>query len=52
MTAQAAGFDLAAAVDSVLVISPGEIKLIPCGFAMAIPAGYEAQVRATQRVGE
>ena len=45
MTAQAAGFDLAAAVDSPIIISPGEIKLIPCGFAMAIPPGYEAQVR-------
>jgi len=27
------------------VLEPGDIKLIPCGFAMAIPHGYEAQVR-------
>ena len=27
------------------VLQPGDIKLIPCGFAMAIPHGYEAQVR-------
>ena len=45
MTAQAAGFDLAAAVDAPFIIPPGDIKLIPCGFAMAIPPGYEAQVR-------
>lgn len=45
MTDHAAGFDLCAAVAETLVLSPGEIKLIPCGFAMAIPHGYEAQVR-------
>jgi dUTP pyrophosphatase len=45
MTAQAAGFDLAAAVESPVEIQPGNIQLIPCGFAMAIPPGYEAQVR-------
>ena len=45
MTEHAAGFDLAAAVAEPLVMQPGEIRLIPCGFAMAIPHGYEAQVR-------
>ncbi len=45
MTAHAAGFDLHAAVQSTVQLPPGEIVLIPCGFAMAIPAGYEAQVR-------
>jgi dUTP pyrophosphatase len=45
MTAQAAGFDLCAAVDAPAVIQPGDIFLVPCGFAMAIPVGYEAQVR-------
>ncbi len=45
MTEHAAGFDLCAAVRENLLIQPGEIKLIPCGFAMAIPPGYEAQVR-------
>jgi dUTP diphosphatase len=41
----AAGMDLHAAVEEVVMIQPGEIKLIPCGFAMAVPVGYEAQVR-------
>ena len=45
MTGQAAGFDLAAAVTSAVVMPPGAIQLVPCGFAMAIPPGYEAQVR-------
>src|SRR2546421_13101393 len=45
MTAQAAGFDLPAAVGSDLILNPGDISLIPCGFAMAVPSGYEAQVR-------
>ncbi len=45
MTGQAAGFDLAAAVAEPVVLQPGEIRLIPCGFCMALPPGYEAQVR-------
>jgi dUTP pyrophosphatase len=45
MTEHAAGFDLAAAVPSPIVLQPGDIKLIPCGFSMAVPHGYEAQVR-------
>jgi dUTP pyrophosphatase len=45
MTEHAAGFDLAAAVAAPLVLQPGDIRLVPCGFAMAIPHGYEAQVR-------
>src|SRR6185369_84610 len=45
MTRHAAGFDLAAAVDRKLVLKPRQIRLIACGFAMAIPHGYEAQVR-------
>lgn len=45
MTEQSAGFDLAAAVDAPVTLRPGEIHLVPCGFAMAIPPGYEAQVR-------
>lgn len=40
---EAAGFDLAAAEDALL--EPGQFKLVGCGFAMALPAGYEAQVR-------
>lgn len=45
MTDHAAGFDLHAAVESAVTLQPGEIRLIPCGFAMALPHGYEAQVR-------
>ncbi|HEY7090230.1 MAG TPA: dUTP diphosphatase [Tepidisphaeraceae bacterium] len=45
MTEHAAGFDLAAAVTEATAIAPGQILLVPCGFAMAVPNGYEAQVR-------
>ena len=45
MTEHAAGFDLAAAVKKAVKLRPGEIRLIPCGFAMALPRGYEGQVR-------
>jgi dUTP pyrophosphatase len=45
MTPHSAGFDLSAAVTEPTVLQVGEIRLIPCGFAMALPAGYEAQVR-------
>ncbi len=41
----AAGMDLHAAVAESIRIEPGEIVLVPCGFAMAVPVGYEAQVR-------
>ena len=43
----AAGMDLHAAVPAAgpVTIEPGKIALIPCGFAMAVPPGFEAQVR-------
>ena len=43
----AAGMDLhAAPVDGRSIqLEPGQIKLIPCGFKMAVPAGFEAQIR-------
>lgn len=44
-TAGAAGMDLQAAVAENTALEPGEFKLIPCGFAVAIPDGFEAQVR-------
>ncbi len=46
-TEHAAGMDLHAAVpsDSPLTLAPGAFALVPCGFAMAVPVGYEAQVR-------
>jgi dUTP pyrophosphatase len=44
-TAGAAGMDLAAAVNEAVTLGPGEFRLIPCGFSLAIPEGFEAQVR-------
>ncbi len=44
-TEHAAGVDLYAAVDTETVIGPREWKLIPTGVAVAIPEGYEGQVR-------
>jgi len=43
----AAGLDLCAAIPSEtpIVLQPGEINLVPTGFAIAVPVGYEAQVR-------
>ncbi|WP_428651527.1 dUTP diphosphatase [Roseibium sp.] len=41
----AAGLDLLAAVGDPLVLAPGERALVPTGLAMALPAGFEAQVR-------
>lgn len=45
MTEAAAGMDLAAAVDAPLVLEPGDRAAVPTGLAMAIPDGYEGQVR-------
>ena len=44
-TAASAGFDLAAAVESEIWLAPGARRLVPTGFRIAIPAGYEGQVR-------
>ena len=41
----AAGLDLHAAIETPITLQQGEIQLIPCGFQMAVPPGYEAQVR-------
>lgn len=45
MTAGAAGFDLRACLGEPLVLSPGARALVPTGLAIAVPPGYEAQVR-------
>lgn len=45
MTPQAAGMDISAAVNAPLELTPGQIALVPTGFAMALPPGYEAQIR-------
>ena len=46
-TEDAAGADLRAALapDVVMTLLPGRYDRVPCGFAMALPRGYEAQVR-------
>jgi dUTP pyrophosphatase len=44
-SALAAGMDVGAAVAASVVLQPGEIRLVPTGFAVAIPPGYEIQVR-------
>ena len=44
-TEHSAGLDLLAAVDHPLDLAPGERALVPTGIAVALPDGYEAQVR-------
>jgi dUTP pyrophosphatase len=44
-TAHAAGVDLLAAVEADVILPPGGRALIPTGLAIALPEGYEAQVR-------
>ena len=45
VTPGAAGVDLPAAVEGERVLAPGERSLVPTGFRVALPPGYEAQVR-------
>lgn len=45
MTDGAVGMDLPAALNSPISLAPGQRTLVPCGFAIAIPRGYEGQVR-------
>lgn len=44
-TAQSAGMDLRANIDAPVVLQPGDRALIPTGIKMALPEGYEAQIR-------
>src|SRR5690242_11770812 len=44
-SAGAVAVDLHAAVEAAVLVSPLQIVSIPCGFAIALPDGYEAQVR-------
>lgn len=44
-TGHSAGMDICAAVEGKFVLKAGETALIPSGFAIALPEGYEAQVR-------
>lgn len=45
-TAGAAGMDLKADISEPIVLKPGEVQVIPTGLYMAIPEGYEIQVRS------
>ncbi|HUH65724.1 MAG TPA: dUTP diphosphatase [Syntrophales bacterium] len=45
MTEKAAGMDIYAAVAEDETIQPGERKMIPSGIAIALPEGYEAEIR-------
>jgi len=45
MSAGASGYDVHAAVEAPVTLAPGERKLIPTGFALAMPNGLEAQIR-------
>ncbi|MEW5910125.1 MAG: dUTP diphosphatase [Thermodesulfobacteriota bacterium] len=45
MTPSSSGMDICAAIEREMIINPGEIALIPSGFAVSIPTGYEAQIR-------
>jgi dUTP pyrophosphatase len=45
MSALAAGADLCAAVREDLTLAPGARALVPTGFAIAVPPGFEAQIR-------
>ena len=44
-TASAAGMDIRAALETPITLKPGERTLIPTGLQMALPHGYEAQIR-------
>jgi dUTP pyrophosphatase len=44
-TGGAAGMDLCAAIRRKMVIRPGKTVLVPTGFSIELPAGYEAQIR-------
>lgn len=45
MTEGAAGMDLRAAIEGEMKLKPGEIQLIPAGIYIALPLGFEAQIR-------
>jgi dUTP pyrophosphatase len=45
MTPKSAGMDLAIAIEQDLTLKKGEISLMPTGIAIALPDGYEAQIR-------
>src|SRR5690348_4317189 len=44
-TSGSAAMDLHAATVEDVLLRPGETRIIPCGFSLALPPGYEAQIR-------
>jgi dUTP pyrophosphatase len=45
MTPESAGMDICAAIDHDLLLKKGDIALLPSGFAISLPPGFEAQIR-------
>lgn len=45
MSKDAAGYDIYACLEENMIIEPQSVTMIPTGFAMSIPSGYEAQIR-------
>ncbi|OHD54799.1 MAG: deoxyuridine 5'-triphosphate nucleotidohydrolase [Spirochaetes bacterium GWF1_51_8] len=50
-TEHSAGADIHACLDTPMTLASGEIALVPTGFAMAIPNGFEAQIRPRSGLG-
>ncbi|MCK5374221.1 MAG: dUTP diphosphatase, partial [Alphaproteobacteria bacterium] len=44
-TSQSAGMDLTAALEEALELGPGDRALVPTGLSIALPQGFEAQIR-------
>jgi len=44
-TEQAAGMDVVACIDEAITLEPHQRTIVPTGLAIALPAGYEAQIR-------
>src|SRR5262245_14034487 len=45
MTEGAAGMDLHAAIEADMIVEAGEVALVPTGLEVAIPSGFEGQIR-------
>ncbi|HQS83823.1 MAG: deoxyuridine 5'-triphosphate nucleotidohydrolase [Alphaproteobacteria bacterium 16-39-46] len=45
-TEESSGFDLRAAIEGSVLLEPGARFLVPCGFSMKIPKGFEGQIRS------
>jgi dUTP pyrophosphatase len=44
-TEQSAGMDVVAAIDTPIILNTGDYAMVPTGISIALPAGYECQVR-------